>query len=70
MRNQGKGPSSQNEEGELGLLLSCGWTLAVLSSAGGVVRELDIPQGCQNSFRAQEGRWDFPGNTTVEKGLS
>ena len=70
MRNQGKGPSSWNEEGEPGLYLSCGGTLAVLSSADGVVGELDIPQGCQNSFGAQEGRWDFPRDTAAEKGLS
>ena len=42
-----------------------------LSSADRDVRQLlELPQGCQVPFRAQEGRRDFSRDAAAEKGLS
>ena len=40
------------------------------SSGDGYVGEIpELPQGCKDPFEAQEGRWDFSRDTSVEKGL-
>ena len=42
-----------------------------LSSAAGHVGELlELPQGCQDPFGAQDGGWDFSQDGAAEKCLS
>ena len=68
---QENGPSSQDEEEEPGLFLVGARPKVFLSSADGDVRELlELPQGCKDAFRAQEGRWDFSRYAEAEKSLS
>ena len=67
---EGNGPSSQDEEGKTRLLLSCGGTLGVPLEWSQVCRGLvKLPKVCQGPFQAQEGRWNFSRDATVEKGL-
>ena len=67
---EGNGPSSQDEEGKTRLLLSCGGTLGVPLEWSQVCRGLvKLPKVCQGPFQAQEGRWNFFRDATVEKGL-
>ena len=54
---QGNGPSSRDEEGKMGLLLSCGGKLSVflewrrVCRGDGYVGELlELPKGCQIPF--------------------
>ena len=58
---QGNGPSSRDEEGKLGLFLSCGGKFSVLLEWRRICRGnfLRCLKCVKYPLEAQEGRWDF-----------
>ena len=57
---QGNGPTSQREDGEPGLFVSCDGTFGVpLECRRGCRGLLELPQGCQGPFWSSEGKVGF-----------
>ena len=67
---QGKDPSSQRRMVKQGSSCFVVGTSVFLSSGDRYVGELlELPQGCEEPFKLQEGRCDFPGDQGAEKGI-